>query len=161
MHDTTRERFWALDIGYCASLKMRCFRRDGVARLMPDGPDCEARQSALFCSAPRFPTRFRPKRRQPATANTASLLHPDQLRVGVRAISFLLPRPKNQGEIHDASQIKQPKEEGGRGPRRSPQEDQAARERRPERQAKEERDAGEEGCRQGKSSLLEHLWNVH
>merc|ERR1712071_724294 len=82
--------------------------------------------------------------------NTWGLLHPDQLRVGVRAISFLLPRPKNQGKIHDASQIKQPKEEGGRGPRRCSQEDQAARERRPERQAEEERDAGEEGCRQGK-----------
>merc|ERR1712050_122804 len=67
---------------------------------------------------------------------------------------FSFASPQKPRNINDASQIEQPKEEGGRGRRQGSQEDQAAGERRQERQTKEGRDEGEEGCRQGKKIWL-------
>merc|ERR1711953_770026 len=67
---------------------------------------------------------------------------------------FSFASPQKPRNVNDASQIEQPKEEGGRGRWQGSQEDQAAGERRQERQTKEGRDEGEEGCRQGKKIWL-------
>ena len=156
MHDTTRERFWALDIGYCASLKMRCFRRDGVARLMPDGPDSPtARRGRALCSAqlPVFPPGFD---RSDASPRQLTQLH-FFIRINSELASerylffCLVPKTKEKSTMPPKSNNQKKKEAEARGapPKKTKQQEnagQSAKQKKKEMQAKKVADKVSQVC---------------